>query len=160
MNITFRTHLTEPDIEPIKEILKSTGFFYDYEIDVALELAALNVQKGEQESGYYFILAETDGKVTGYSCFGQTPCTRASYDLYWIAVHQQFKNKGIGKMLLAETEKAIKTAGGENIWVETASREQYTPTRKFYEHTGYHKAAELPDFYAPADNKVVYMKKV
>lgn len=158
--ITFRYQLKKTDVQQIKELLVSTDFFYGYEIDVALELVEITLEKGEKDSGYYFILAEEDGKVTGYCNFGPTPCTDASYDLYWIAVYKDTMNKGLGGVLLEKCEEAIQKMGGTNIWVETASRPQYLPTRKFYEKKGYEQKAQLPDFYAPGDDKIVYLKKV
>ncbi len=160
MALKFRTQLKPSDIKPVREILRSTGFFYEFEIDTAIELVEANIQKGGKESGYYIILAEEDRKPVGYCCYGSTPCTVASYDLYWIAVHQSFANKGTGKSLLKMTEDSVVRMGGKNIWVETASRDQYAPTRIFYERAGYMKIAELPDFYAPGDNKVIFLKKV
>jgi hypothetical protein len=44
------------------------------------------------------------------------------------------------------------------IVVETAGRPDYRPTRAFYEARGYRKASVIPDFYAPGDDQVVYVK--
>ena len=44
------------------------------------------------------------------------------------------------------------------IIVETAGRADYRPTRAFYEARGYHRAAVIPDFYAPGDDQLVYVK--
>ena len=158
--ISYRYNLQASDANQIKDLLDSTGFFYDYDTDVAIELVNMTLQQGETVSGYYFIVAEEDGKVVGYCNYGHTPCTEGSYDLYWIAVHKNSMNKGIGRDLLIKTEEAIARLGGTNVWVETASRKQYEPTRKFYEKNGYDKKAELPDFYSEGDNKVIYLKRV
>lgn len=143
----------------IKEIVSSTGFFRDDEIQVAVELAEEWLAKGEASS-YEFIFVDVDGKPVAYSCYGLIPCTLHSYDLYWIATHQNYKNRGIGRMLLRETEKAIQKDGGIGIYVETSSRDQYTPTRAFYEKNGYLVKAIYEDFYDRGDDKVVYIKKV
>jgi ribosomal protein S18 acetylase RimI-like enzyme len=158
--ITFRNTLKADDAEKIKDLLFSTDFFYDYEIDVALELVTMTIEKGDKASGYYFLIAEEDGVMRGFCNFGPTPCTEGSFDLYWIAVHKHVMNKGLGGLLLEKTESAIKNLGGTNIWVETASRPQYNPTRRFYEKNGYVQKAQLPDFYSEGDDKVVYLKKV
>jgi hypothetical protein len=44
------------------------------------------------------------------------------------------------------------------IVVETAGRPDYRPTRAFYEARGYRRAAVIPDFYAPGDDQLVYVK--
>lgn len=156
----FRHELNDSDAGYISEILKSTGFFYDYEIEIALELVEENLTKGEEKSGYIFIVAEKDEVPVGFACFGKTPCTADSFDLYWIAVHQNQKGQGIGKLLLNLVEKEIAVLGGKNIWVETSSRPLYEPTRMFYLKTGYKMVSELPDFYGENDHKNIFVKKV
>jgi hypothetical protein len=42
--------------------------------------------------------------------------------------------------------------------VEASSKEQYIPTRAFYENNQYLLKARFEDFYAPDDDKVVYVK--
>jgi len=41
---------------------------------------------------------------------------------------------------------------------ETSSRGDYAPTRGFYEHRGYTRAATIPGYYAPGDDLVIYSK--
>lgn len=156
---TLRSIIRPDDPVRIKEIVTSTGFFREDEIAVAVELPEEMLLKGAA-SGYEFLFADIDGKPVAYSCYGLIPCTLHSYDLYWIATHDDYKNQGIGRALLRETEKAIKNAGGITIYVETSSRDQYTPTRAFYEKNGYIVKAIYEDFYDRGDNKVVYIKKV
>ena len=68
--------------------------------------------------------------------------------------------RGIGKRLLQETENAIKAAVGHGIYVETSSKDQYTPTRAFYEKNNYLLKARFKDFYDTNDDKCVYVKNV
>lgn len=158
--MNFRRILKESDAGQIKEILESTGFFHDYEIEIALELVQENLSKGEEKSGYIFNITEVYKIPVGFTCFGKTPCTANSYDLYWIAVHENHKGMGIGKQLLQQAEIEISKRGGKNIWVETSSRELYEPTRQFYLKNGYAKVSELPGFYAENDHKFTFLKKV
>jgi ribosomal protein S18 acetylase RimI-like enzyme len=142
----------------IKEIVSSTGFFRDDEIRIAVELVDEWLSKGEA-SGYEFLFAEVNGETVAYSCYGLIPCTLHSYDLYWIATHKNFMNKGIGRELLRETENAIWKAGGTGIYVETSSKGQYAPTRAFYENNGYILRVQYEDFYDRGDDKCVYIKR-
>lgn len=155
--IKFRSDVLASDIEAVGNIVKSTGFFNEEEIQIAMELVGERVEKGEK-SGYEFIFAETDGKVVGYTCYGRIACTKHSYDMYWIATHYDYQGLGIGKMLIDETEKAIKEQGGNGIYVETSSKEQYHPTRAFYIKMNYIQKALFEDFYDKNDGKVVYVK--
>jgi hypothetical protein len=44
------------------------------------------------------------------------------------------------------------------VVVETAGRADYAPTRAFYQRHGYRIAATIPDFYAPGDDQVTFVK--
>ena len=145
------------DPERIRELVEVTGFFYASEIDVAEELIRERLKKGD-ESGYHFVLADDNGRLVAYTCYGPIACTVSSYDLYWVAVHPDFQGKGLGKRILEETECLIRKAGGTRIYAETSQRPQYASTRTFYENRGYHHESLLPDFYGPGDGKVIYCK--
>ena len=155
--IQFRDAPVQADVERVKEIIESSGFFSPQEIEVAQELVQERLAKGVS-SGYLFLFAEAEGRVVGYTCYGPIPCTVQSFDLYWIAVEQSLRGAGFGRELLQRSEQAIEQAGGSRIYVETSSRELYGSTRGFYEACGYGEATVLEDFYAPGDDKVIYLK--
>ncbi len=156
-NINFRYLPKEEDIENIRKITQSTNFFYDYEVLVAVELIEERLTKGEA-SGYSFVFAESDGKTIAYSCYGLIACTKNSYDLFWIVTHNDYRGKGIGKILLKETEAKIKEVGGKRVYAETSSIPKYAPTRKFYESTYYFAESVLKEFYNDNDDKITYVK--
>jgi ribosomal protein S18 acetylase RimI-like enzyme len=156
--VTFRTKVLPGDEMRIREMIISTGFFYDIEVEVAVDLAQEKLCDGEKSS-YQFIFAELDGIVVAYSCFGLIPGTECSFDLYWIVTHNDFRGKGIGKRLLEETHRQIAEQGGRNVIAETSSLEKYQPTRKFYKQMGYHEAGLIHDFYKDGDDKVTFVKR-
>jgi len=157
--LNFRTAVLLADKGNVREIVESTGFFHPAEMDVAVELVAERLEKGS-DSGYEFIFAEKDGLIAGYTCFGPIPCTASSFDLYWIAVHKKFQASGVGRQLLKRAEAAIAGQKGSAIYVETSSRAQYGSTRRFYERNGYGVEAVVKNFYAPEDDKVIYVKRL
>jgi ribosomal protein S18 acetylase RimI-like enzyme len=159
LKINYRDIVVPADVAIVADIVKSTGFFNQEEINVAVELVEDRLSSGES-SGYYFIFAEIDGQAAAYSCYGPIHGTHSSFDIYWIATHNNQRGKGIGKILLKETEKRIILAKGKNIYVETASKPQYEPTRKFYDNCGYILEARLTQFYADDDDKLIYVKRV
>ena len=154
---SFRQELRESDRSAIRELAQATGFFHADEVEIAVELVDERLNKGAA-SGYEFLLAEQDGRVAGYTCFGPIPCTATSYDLYWIAVHPDQQGQGLGRLLNLETERRIRELGGTRVYAETSSRPQYLSTRTFYERTGYKLAEMLEDFYAPGDGRATYLK--
>ncbi len=154
---SVRRELRPTDRAPIQRLLSGTEFFSSEEVDVAMELVDDRLALGT-DSHYRFLVAEHDGGVAGYACWGPIPATAQAADLYWIAVDPAFQGLGIGRALLDEAEVWMATAGRPRVYVETAGRIQYAPTRAFYLACGYRVAAELEDFYAPGDAKVLFLK--
>jgi ribosomal protein S18 acetylase RimI-like enzyme len=155
--LSMRFELKPGDVEAVRQITESTGFFSSEEVGVAIELAEDRVQKGAA-SDYHFIMGDLDGRPVAYTNFGRIACTVSSFDLYWLAVDKQHQGSGWGRKLLTEAENRIRALGGTRVYVETSNRAQYAPTRAFYERCDYRIEAILPDFYAPGDDKVVYIK--
>ncbi len=159
LNITFRETVDPADPERIYHLTTSCDLFYPEEIIVARELVEERLLKG-MASGYYFLFAELDGSVVGYTCFGPIPMTSGCFDLYWIAVLKNLQGTGIGKRLMELTELRIQAMNGRRIYVETSSRKIYEPTHRFYHACAYRTEAVLKDFYAAGDDKVIYLKDV
>ncbi len=155
--IALRDNPAPPDVEKVRRLVDTTGFFHTDEINIAAALVEERIEKGEA-SGYHFVMADFYGRLAGYTCYGPIPCTQSSYDIYWIAVHPDFQGKHLGRQLLAETEQRIAGLGGSRIYVDTSQRDQYASTRAFYESCGYTVESVITDFYAPGDGKVVYGK--
>lgn len=155
--IAWREDPRSSDTDMVRDIVTSSGFFSEEEIDVAVELVQERLSKG-LSSGYHFLFAQEGDRVIGYSCFGPIPCTTESYDIYWIAVEVMLRGSGLGREILQRVEKEIRDVGGKRIYVETSSRDQYTPTRSFYMHCGYREEATLEHFYSPGDHKVIFLK--
>jgi ribosomal protein S18 acetylase RimI-like enzyme len=153
----FREIPVASDLVEIASILKRSGFFNEEEQQVGVSLIEEFLEQGEK-SLYYFQFAQENGRVLGYTCFGPIPGTKESYDLYWIAVDPDYQKRGIGGMLLLKTEKAIQTSGGKRVYIETSSSNLYIPTRSFYTNHGYQLEAQLKDYYAPSDDKLIYVK--
>jgi len=158
-NYKFRSEVLFSDIETVREIVISTGFFREDEIPVAVELVEEGFNKGK-ESGYEFIFMEYEGNTVAYSCFGLIPCSLLSYDLYWIVTHNNFRGQGLGSLLLKESEDRIRDLGGKTVYIETSSKDSYLPTQKFYEKNKYDLKARFEDFYDYGDDKLIYIKKL
>lgn len=159
-DLTYRDGLVQGEEEIIKDITRSTGFFHDDEIEIAKELAMENLQKGAEKSGYHFVVCEYRNKPVGYTCYGEIPCTKNRYDLYWIVVQQEMRGLKIGQQLIRMTEDKVRKRGGKKIYIETSSKDQYVSTRKFYEKCLYTVEAVFKDFYDDGDDKWVFVKNL
>lgn len=157
--LLFRYEATPADRQSVREIVAATGYFNPPEIDVAVELVDERLAKGDA-SEYYFVFGELAGQTVGYACYGPIPATQGSFDLYWVAVHPSQQGKGLGKILVRETERLAAAAGCRRLYIETSNRPQYASTRIFYEKVGYAIDAILKDYYAPGDDKVILSRQV
>ncbi len=146
--------LSAADRGRIEEITRAVERFRDDELLVALEVFDA-ATSGDQS--YALLGAELDSRLVGWICWGPTPCTLGTYDLYWMAVDPKLQGSGIGSALLEEMERRL-SGLARLIIIETAGRPDYAATRAFYEARGYRPAARIPDFYAPGDDQVVFVK--
>ena len=145
------------DHPAVIDIVKATEFFRPVEIEIACEVfdeAAMN----KIGSNYQSYVAQVDNQVAGWICFGATPCTLGTFDIYWIAVDPALQRKHIGSKLLNFAEENIHKQKGRLIVIETSGSQIYVPTRKFYERNGYCLAADVKEFYAPGDDKWIFTK--
>jgi acetoin utilization deacetylase AcuC-like enzyme/GNAT superfamily N-acetyltransferase len=155
----LRTAVTPADISAVRNLVEKTGFFTDEEAAIAAELAEERLKRGDA-SGYHFILATIDGALAGYACHGPIGGADRAFDLYWIAVDPHRQGTGLGKLLLAETEKALRAQGATRYYADTSSTERYAGTRAFYLKSGFHEVANIPDFYRAGDGKVIFEKRI
>lgn len=137
----------------LREILDATAVFRPDEVQIALELF------DDAITGDYEFLGGFDQEnLVAYACFGATPGTDRTFDLYWIAVHPNAQRHGGGSRLLVEIERRLCDRGARLLVVETSSRPEYDATRRFYLARGYHEVARMRDFYAVGDDRVIYTK--
>ena len=139
----------------LETLVRDTGLFREAEVRTAVELLD---EALDGDDDYRFLGAFEGDELVGYTCFGPTPDTLGTFDLYWIAVDRKRQGEGIGTQLVAAVEQTLAAAGGRLVVVETSSRADYDPTRKFYEARGYTKTATIPGYYAPSDDLVIYVK--
>ncbi len=151
--------MTPPHRAVVYEILQQSDMFTLPEINVAMELIDVYLFNKDQKDYMIYVAVAEGGEVAGYICYGPTPATEGTYDIYWIAVSPAMQKKGIGRKLLAFGEDEIRKEKGRIIVIETSSQQKYHPTQQFYQKNGYVIEARLKDFYRPGDDKIVFIKR-
>lgn len=152
--------MRKDDRAAVRALIEATQFFRPDEIDVAEELIDVYLHTPHQKD-YDIVVVETpEGRVAGYMAWGATPLTLGTYDLYWMAVAPGHQGKGYGRQLVEWLEAKVQALGGRMVIIETSSTPKYEPTRRFYLGLQYREIARLPDFYAPGDDRVIYMKSM
>jgi ribosomal protein S18 acetylase RimI-like enzyme len=151
------------DRDALLAVLDSDETFRPDEIEVAVEL----IDAAAAGSDDYRILVATpvrgtpdEPAIVGYICFGSTPMTRSTYDLYWIVCHARARGRGVARALIAAMETELADSGATGIRVETSELEGYGAARRLYAAVDYPEAARLPDFYAPGDGLIIYYKRL
>jgi ribosomal protein S18 acetylase RimI-like enzyme len=140
-------------------LLRATPEFKPAEVVVAEEVID-SYLADPAGSGYNTLVVEDGPAISGYICYGPTPLTEGTWDVYWMAVSAEKQDKGVGGALLAYAEDKIKEAKGRLIVIETSSQLSYVKSRRFYSNHGYEAIARLPDFYAPGDDKIILQKRL
>jgi len=140
-------------------ILQDTPEFLPPEVVIAEELIDAFLED-QATSGYYIHFAEVDGDIAGYICYGNTPLTEATWDIYWVAVDRNKQGLGIGRILMKHAEDDIKKMRGKLIMVETSGKPEYNKTRRFYDTLDYQRVCQIPDYYAPGDDLVLFSKRL
>jgi len=149
--------LVRGDIPALRGLLERTDAFHNVEVDVAVELMEEYLDEG-LKSGYRFLVADDGTAAAGYACYGPTPMTHGTWDLYWIAVEPSFQRRGVGQILLDACEAHVRGEGGRLIVLETSSRPPYEQARNFYAKNHYALLVTVRDFYAPGDHKLMFAK--
>jgi ribosomal protein S18 acetylase RimI-like enzyme len=156
-----------PDIRPmtgedraaIVEILRALPEFTPDEIAIAEEVIDVYLQKSFS-SGYHIFVAEVGSSVIGYVCYGPTPLTVGTWDMYWLAIDMKSQGQGMGRALMAFAEARIRENQGRLIIIETSGKPEYEKTRRFHHSHGYTIASRIADFYAPGDDKLILEKRL
>jgi D-alanine-D-alanine ligase-like ATP-grasp enzyme/ribosomal protein S18 acetylase RimI-like enzyme len=147
------------DRDVILAFVEATGFFRPGEVEVAAEVLD-DALAGGAEGHYQSYVAEIAGKPVGWICFGPTPCTEGTFDIYWIVVDPAAQSRGIGRRLMSHAEDLIRAVKGRLVVIETSGSGRYEKTCGFYRKAGYREAARAADFYGPGDDKLVYLKRL
>lgn len=151
--------MTRDDKPEVMRLLEATPEFKPSEVVVAEEVinSYLDNPSG---SGYYIQVAEAKASIVGYICYGPTPLTEGTWDIYWVVVLAKKRGGGIGTALMTLAKDEIIKAQGRLIIVETSSNPEYEKTRRFYLSQGYQITGRIRDYYAPGDDKLTFERRL
>lgn len=138
----------------LERLIRGIENFAPAEVDCALELVRAASGPPPGCDDYRVLVAERSAAepLLGYACYGPTPMTRSTYDLYWIASAPEARGTGVGLRLHQAVLAAVRDGGGRRLRVETSTQESYGATLRFYERCGYREVGRIADFYADGDD--------
>jgi ribosomal protein S18 acetylase RimI-like enzyme len=138
------------------ELIEGDGLFTPAEVRVALELIDHALANPDEE--YSVLIAEHAGKLAGYVCYGETPMTEGTWDLFWIVTHRDARGRGVARALISRMEHEIRARGARMVRVETSHLDGYGAAHAFYTRLNYPVAARVRDFYQPGDDLLILIK--
>ena len=151
--------LRHRDRKPLIEAIEAS--FTVHEVEVAVELLDAAIAGSHD---YWILVADqlegAPGSIGGYICYGPTPMTRSTFDLYWIATHPAVRGRGVGSALIHGMEAELTERGVTGIRVETSETEGFGAAQRLYQRHGYPEAVRLPDFYRPGESLILYYKRL
>jgi len=124
-----------------------------------VEKAPVNSLIGKNHRYWY---VEEKGEIVGAIGVRENKYGSGGYEMDsdYVAVHKDYRQKGIATQLLKALEEYVKASDGRYIHVLSCDIDSYKPARLFYEKNGYRKVAEIPDYYVQGEGRIDYLKKV
>ncbi len=146
----------QEDKEKLIEIVERTNTFTELEKEIATEM--IEMANSDSDTFYDIFVYEDNGEILGYHCTGRRALSDGAYDLYWIVVAPEYQDNSVGRKLLKHAEDFVKEQNGRWILIETSSKEELLPTRKFYLRNNYTIISEIKDFYSVGESMILFGK--
>lgn len=105
-------------------------------------------------------LTADDGEPLGVAYCAPEPVAPGVWNLYLLWTRSDRHGKGYGAALVADVEAKLQSRGARLLLVETSSLPGFEPARRFYAKCGFVREAEVRDYFAEGDNKLIFTKKL
>ncbi|KSU87538.1 MULTISPECIES: GNAT family N-acetyltransferase [Bacillaceae] len=126
--------LQDHDVKELIPLMEQLGYPTNFE-DLQVRLSAI-----QASSDYHTLIAEIDGEVAGMA--GLCKSYFYEYDgsytrIVAFVVHEKFRRKAVGKMLIKEAERWAKSQGCMAIGLNSGNRDERLAAHLFYQKMGY-----------------------
>ena len=148
------------DTPHLLALTAATGFFKSHEVETLDDVLADYHADAREQYGHLAFTWEDDGQPVGFVYYAPTEMTDRTWELWWIVVDTSRQGRGLGRQMLEFVEEDIQRRNGRILLIETSSTPHYDPTRRFYLKNNYTLAAQIADFYADADDMVIFSKRL
>jgi ribosomal protein S18 acetylase RimI-like enzyme len=147
------------DTPDLKRLTAGTGVFKPYEVEVLQEVLD-DYHAGNVGPDHVAVVMEEGGRIVAYAYYAPDVMTDRSWYIYWIAVSNEVRGKGVGSRLMAHVEDDVRKRNGRLMFIETSSMPHSELTRRFYLKHGYEVNGQLRDFYSDGDDMVIFRKRL
>lgn len=144
--------LRRTDLQSLSVVLDQTGLFPS---DLLPSMAEPYLSG---TAPHHWLVALEGIRPIGFAYAEPERMTDGTFNLLAIAVLPQLQGSGVGKAIVADLIKRLLSQGGRVLLVETSSLEEYAATRAFYDNQGFSREAQIRDFYAAGEDKLIFWK--
>ena len=144
--------ITLDDLPALKAVIDANELFPSDMLDEMIS----DYLNNEDSNDYWFTY--DDGKPVAIAYCAPEKMTVGTWNLYLIAVHPDYQRSGRGASMLHYIEQRLADRGERVLLVETSGSESFEGTREFYRKCGYHKEAQIREFYQAGEDKIVFRK--
>lgn len=146
--------LRRADLQSIGLVINQTGLFPS---DLLPSMAQPYLSG---EAPHHWLVALQGDRPVGFAYAEPERMTDGTFNLLAIAVEPQSQGSGIGKAIVAELITRLRGQGGRVLIVETSSLAEFAATRAFYDDQGFSREAQIRDFYAAGEDKLIFWKRL
>lgn len=79
-------------------------------------------------------------------------------DSDYVAIHTDYRRKGIGTKLLLKAEDFVKKRGGRYIHIVTCDIPSYEPAVNFYKRFGYQEVGRIKNYFVSGEGRIDFVK--
>ena len=142
--------------EALLTIIKNSGQFD--EDGLVHVKTTLDAHLENPEEAIWF--TAIDDVPVGVAYCAPEPVTSGTWNLLMLWMKDGYEGRGFGKELVSHVENEIRNRQARLLIVETSQLPDFSSARAFYEKCGFNLEAEVKDFFAAGDNKLIYTKAV
>jgi GNAT superfamily N-acetyltransferase len=148
---------TADDTTALIAIANTIGF-QPHELEQLRSMLA-DYFSGDSDSACFWVTDEDESNCpVGVAYCEPERMTNQTWNLQLIAIRPDHQGQGRGATLLHYVEQTLRLQGGRMLLVETSGLPEFDRTRAFYAKCGYEQEAQIRDFYAAGEDKIVFRK--
>ncbi|MGL4611811.1 MAG: GNAT family N-acetyltransferase [Trueperaceae bacterium] len=147
---------TPHDVPAVLAIVGSSGQF---DAD-ALEHVEQTLEGHFATGSEALWLTADDGEIVGVAYCAPEPMTNGTWNLLMLWTRQDRHERGHGSALVKHVEDTLRESNIHLLIVENSSLDDFAPARRFYDRCGFQQEAQVRNFFAAGDDKLIYTKSL
>jgi ribosomal protein S18 acetylase RimI-like enzyme len=150
--------LRPKDRSGLESLLRKIAEFGPDQVSLILDLLSVYLKQLGQMEYIFYVAVSAQDQILGFICYGPTPLTQGTFDIYWLGVDPDCAGQGIAVRLLHKVEKTILAGSGRLIVIEQSTTPANSAIRAFFLKNGYCQQGTIADFYRPAEDRLTFVK--